>query len=554
MADEQNKGSDNSLQNGLNAANTVRGAIKAGKAVAGIAKGAASGGPYGAIVMGLWQNRKIIFKVVAAGALLILIPVIFLLMLPGLVINAVGGLISGLFFSDDAAVIQNLVNAQAVVTTALDASYQQTLAIIQTESAKVPSGEIIVIYDWYQGGHSADTTLIISQYCASKNDNMAVDTADFAAVIQNSGIQFYTYTLTTNTATDSTTNITTTTHTYTVVYAGDHIFADEVFHLTQEQRILANNYTQNLSLFLYGSDYQGGKSTVSAEVLQYEPLLMKYAQEYGIENYIEILKAMMMQESGGRGFDPMQSSECVYNTLYPQSPNGITDPDYSINAEVHYFADCLTMAGCTSPSDKGKVSLALQGYNFGSGYITWALNKYGGYTTINAVEFANIQKANLGLMSYGDTEYVAHVLRYYQVPGVGGTISWGSPFVGRDWRAAVTSECGDRVHPISKTTEFHNGIDIAYPTGTAINAVKSGKVTYSGENGNGLGKHIVVDCGDGYTVTYGHCSSLLVSAGQTIATGDIIAKVGSTGYSTGPHLHLTIKLNGNVENPRKYIP
>ena len=77
----------------------------------------------------------------------------------------------------------------------------------------------------------------------------------------------------------------------------------------------------------------------------------------------------MMQESGGRGTDPMQSSECPYNTRYSNSSNAIQDADYSIQVGIQYYADWLKEAGCTSPQDMDKLKLSLQGYNYGNGQI-----------------------------------------------------------------------------------------------------------------------------------------------------------------------------------------
>ena len=554
MSSAQENSGSQALQTAVNVANTVRSAVKVGKAVAGIAKGAAAGGPYGAIAMAVWQNRGLILKILAAVALLILIPIIFIMSLPGLLISSIGSLFTSSALADDAIIMTNLQSSEAAITSFLDVSYQQTRTEISDEMLLLPADTIVVINAPCEHGHRVNTALIISQYYASKSDYTAVDLTDFSAVMNNSAVRFYTYTTATTTETDADSSITTTTVTYTVSYRGDHIFADEVFHLTEYQRRLANELTQNMALFLFGAGSSGGTANVTADVLRYEAAIASSAQTYGIPGFTEVIKAMMMQESGGRGTDLMQSSECAYNTLYPKSPGAITDPAYSIDAGVHYFADCLALAGCTSPSDRNKLSLALQGYNFGSGYITWALRTYGGYTATNAKEFSNIQKAKLGWKRYGDTEYVSHVLRYYPAPAVGGMAGWGSPFVGRDWRTAVTSESGYRTNPISYKTEYHDGLDIAYPTGTPINAVQNGTVTYAGENGNGFGKHIVVDCGNGLTVLYAHCNELLVTSGQTITVGAVIAKVGSTGYTTGPHLHLTIKENGNIMNPRNYIP
>ena len=161
----------------------------------------------------------------------------------------------------------------------------------------------------------------------------------------------------------------------------------------------------------------GGESNaytpVSAEVEAYEPLIRQYAKQHGIPEYTELIKAVMMQESGGRGSDPMQASECGYNTRYPHTPNGITDPEYSIDVGIQNLAACLRAAEVENLIDMERIKLALQGYNFGNGYISWAKTNYGGYSYTNAVEFSAIQAERLGWDSYGDTQYVSHVLRYY---------------------------------------------------------------------------------------------------------------------------------------------
>lgn len=214
----------------------------------------------------------------------------------------------------------------------------------------------------------------------------------------------------------------------------------------------------------------GGNSNsytpVSAEVEAYEPLIQKYAKEHGIPEYVELIKAVMMQESGGQGNDPMQASECGYNTRYPNTPNGITDPEYSINVGIQNLAACLSSAEVESPIDMEHIKLALQGYNFGNGYISWAKTNYGGYSYANAVEFSTTQAARLGWDSYGDTQYVAHVLRYYpygraftsggnqaivevaltQLGNEGGQPYWSwYGFEGRvEWCACFTSWCADQ--------------------------------------------------------------------------------------------------------------
>ena len=152
---------------------------------------------------------------------------------------------------------------------------------------------------------------------------------------------------------------------------------------------------------------------VSEEVKAYEPIIQKYAKEHGIGDYVLLSEAVMMQESGGRGTDPMQCAECKFNTLYPHTPGSITEPEYSINVGIQNLADCLQIAECESPVDINAIKLALQGYNYGQSYITWAMSKYGEYTKTNAIEFSLKTAEQCGWVSYGDMDYVPHVLRYY---------------------------------------------------------------------------------------------------------------------------------------------
>ncbi len=166
-------------------------------------------------------------------------------------------------------------------------------------------------------------------------------------------------------------------------------------------------------LCMVGGGNSSTVSPVSAEVEAYEPVIRIYAKQYGIEEYVELIKAVMMQESGGQGSDPMQSSESGYNTRYPREPNGIADPEYSIECGVQTLKDCLQSAGVENPVDMEHIRLALQGYNFGNGYIPWAKDNYGGYTVTNAAEFSDMMAERMGWSNYGDKQYVPHVLRYY---------------------------------------------------------------------------------------------------------------------------------------------
>jgi len=100
---------------------------------------------------------------------------------------------------------------------------------------------------------------------------------------------------------------------------------------------------------------------------------------------------------------------------------------------------------------------------------------------------------------------------------------------------------------------FHHGIDIGAPHGRSIQATRAGKVVFAGWKG-GYGYAVVIDHGDGLTSLYGHASSLLVSYGQWVEAGQVIARIGSTGYSTGPHLHFELAYRGQTFNPLEVLP
>ena len=220
-----------------------------------------------------------------------------------------------------------------------------------------------------------------------------------------------------------------------------------------------------VSLFGGGSD-STSYTPVSAEVEAYTPLIQKYAKQYGIPEYVELIKAVMMQESGGKGSDPMQAAEGSFNKRYPHEPNGIKDPEYSIECGVQELKAALVSAEVENPIDMERIKLALQGYNFGNGYISWAKTNYGGYSYANAVEFSAMQAQRLGWEKYGDTQYPTHVLRYYpygraltsggnqvivevaltQLGNEGGQPYWSwYGFGGRvEWCACFTSWCVDQ--------------------------------------------------------------------------------------------------------------
>jgi murein DD-endopeptidase MepM/ murein hydrolase activator NlpD len=122
----------------------------------------------------------------------------------------------------------------------------------------------------------------------------------------------------------------------------------------------------------------------------------------------------------------------------------------------------------------------------------------------------------------------------------------------RPCRGWISSKFGYRRHPIFKKLKFHTGIDIAAPRGYKISAADSGKVIFAGRWG-GYGKATIIDHGNNFTTVYAHQSRILVKKGQQVKKGQLIGYIGSTGYSTGPHLHFEIRKNGRPQNPLSYI-
>lgn len=117
----------------------------------------------------------------------------------------------------------------------------------------------------------------------------------------------------------------------------------------------------------------------------------------------------------------------------------------------------------------------------------------------------------------------------------------------------VTSKYGYRGDPFTGEWEFHNGIDLAAPKNTPIVAARDGQVTFAGYQAGGAGYYIWINHGDGYRTIYMHMTRYIVEEGQYVHAGDIVGYVGSTGYSTGNHLHFGIKYNGSYVDPQKYI-
>ena len=159
---------------------------------------------------------------------------------------------------------------------------------------------------------------------------------------------------------------------------------------------------------------------------------------------------------------------------------------------------------------------------------------------------------------------IYNLVRYGSATGTEGWIPGAEvPFIGADgfcspvgssWESRVTSEFGYRSDPFTGQTKGHTGIDIAVPTGTPVRAALPGVVTKATYNAGGYGYYVMIDHGNGMVTLYAHNSKLLVSVGDTVEAGDTVSLSGSTGRSTGPHLHFEVRVNGQRVNPRSYLP
>ncbi|MFQ9933852.1 MAG: murein hydrolase activator EnvC family protein [Lachnospiraceae bacterium] len=129
----------------------------------------------------------------------------------------------------------------------------------------------------------------------------------------------------------------------------------------------------------------------------------------------------------------------------------------------------------------------------------------------------------------------------------GGKLMWPLPGYSN-----ITSEFGNRIHPVTGIYSFHSGIDIGAPTGTQIMAAYDGEVAWSNYSGT-AGNWIGIDHGNGLYTIYMHMSKRIANTGDIVKKGDVIGLVGSTGRSTGPHLHFSVRLNGSYVEPLNYV-
>ncbi len=388
MAEEQKNGLTEALETGASAAHLARGAIKAGKTVSGAAKGAATGGPYGAAAGALWESRKSVGKILATAAVLLMLPVLFVLMLPGLIFDGFSAAFSPAdpetpVLNSETAIIENANTITFTISGILGEGMEDVMERIERDFA-ASDGDGMEIINPYGANPVYNANLFVSQYCAAKEKEFAdISITDMAAVMRRGKSHLYSYRRTEEmrekTVEDPETGEETTVSekwmVYTVLYNGEEYFADQVFALTQDQKELAADYAGNLSLFLGDGLVQNlagweGNSIPSlgdvrftdgsTEVVYYNQLDERYAgKPYGTDHIGgygcgPTSMAMVVSSLAGETVDPERMAQWACENGYWCKGSG------SYHALIPGAAENwgLAVSGC-SPSEPQRILDAL---------------------------------------------------------------------------------------------------------------------------------------------------------------------------------------------------
>ena len=266
---EEKTGLDEAVSVTANTAQVVSGMVKTGKAVSSAAKGAAVGGPYGAVAGALWSARHHLMKIVAALLVLLMLPVLFIVMLPSIIFGGLTGAAepgsSQPVLNDSAAITENINEISFAVNQILGEGIDDVEDRIAQDFAGTNGDEYEVINP-YEGDLVSNTNLFLSQYCAARDQDFeAISLSDMEQTLRQGLPHLYSYTRTSETRTVEDDNpetpdvVETTTelwYIYTIVYNGEDYFADAIFGRSDAQKELAENYAQNLSLFLGDGMFQ----------------------------------------------------------------------------------------------------------------------------------------------------------------------------------------------------------------------------------------------------------------------------------------------------------
>lgn len=393
---------ESGLSKAANIAHTAHSAVKTGKAIAAAAKGASVGGPFGAVAGALWGAKHHLAKIVAAIAVLLMLPVLFILMLPSLIFGAIFG--TGTpdpsaepIMNDNAAITENVNEIGFAVSQVLGEGINDVEARIQQDFSGT-GGDNYEIINPYAADLTNNTNAFIGQYCAAKNEDWEnISLTDLEATLRNNKGALYTYTRASETRTipddpdtEEDESGSETWYIYTIVYQGEGYFADEIFHLTADQKELADDYAQNLSLFLGDGmfQYAGASPSIpslgdirftdgATEVVYFNQLDDRYANEpYGTDNIggygcgptsMSIVISSLTSDI----VDPIEMSEWAYENGYWCSKSG------SYHSLIPGAAQAwgLPVSGCTA-SEPQRIVDAL-----GQGKLVVALMSKGHFTS-----------------------------------------------------------------------------------------------------------------------------------------------------------------------------
>ena len=390
----EKSGLDEAVSVSSNAAHVISGMVKTGKAVSGAAKGAAVGGPYGAVAGAVWGARKHIGTIAIVVIVILLLPVLFILMLPSIIF---GSLFGGSadpntepIMNNNAAIIENTNEIAFAINQILGEGIDDVEQRIADDFSQT-GGDNYEIVNPYADDLVSNTNAFIGQYCAAKGEDWEnISLADLEQTLRAEVGDLYTFSRTSETRTipddpeteadESGTEIW---YIYTIVYQGEAHFADEIFHLTDEQKELAEDYAQNLSLFLGDGMFQSASGTVipslgsvrftdgAVEVVYFNQYDERYANEpYGTDNIGgygcgPTSMSIVVSSLTGDIVDPIEMAEWSYKNGYWCSKSG------SYHALIPGAAEAwkLPVEGCTASEPQriadalsdGKLVVAIMG-------------------------------------------------------------------------------------------------------------------------------------------------------------------------------------------------
>lgn len=361
MTQQECSGLNEAAEISAHAAGAVRGAIKTGKAVSGAAKGAAAAGPYGAAAAALWTHRKAVAAIIAG---LLVLPVLFIMLLPSLIFGGltkagVEGSPDTPILNDNVAIVENINQISQAISDLLEEGQEDVRARIDTDFTASGADQKEIINP-YESSPAYNANRFIAMYCAAKKQDYAsISLKDMEDVIRKAKDALYTFTSTeeprtttvTETNTDPKTGKVTVTETevteiwkiYTIVYNGEAYFEDKIFALSDEQKGLAENYAQNLSVFLGDGMMQGLLPAESAglvslgdirfsdgatQVVYYNQLDKRYAHKpYGTDDIGTYgcgptCMAMVVSSLTNETVDPVEMARWAYESGYWCSRSG----------------------------------------------------------------------------------------------------------------------------------------------------------------------------------------------------------------------------------------